>query len=98
MPGPPTLTNMAEPDPDHFEMRRLESLSNTIFGVAMTLMAYDLPRGTIQRGAHLGRTRPYLRCASDRPHAELPHRRRVLVQPLCSYMNQTERPLSVCHS
>ena len=35
---------MDEPDPDHFEMRRLESLSNTIFGVAMTLLAYDLPR------------------------------------------------------
>lgn len=35
---------MAEQDPDHFEMRRLESLSNTIFGVAMTLLAYDLPR------------------------------------------------------
>src|SRR5579863_2381862 len=33
-----------EPNPDHFEMRRLESLSNTIFGVAMTLLAYDLPR------------------------------------------------------
>jgi uncharacterized membrane protein len=31
-------------NPDHFEMRRLESLSNTIFGVAMTLLAYDLPR------------------------------------------------------
>jgi uncharacterized membrane protein len=33
--------------PDHpelFEMRRLESLSNTIFGVAMTLLAYDLPK------------------------------------------------------
>jgi uncharacterized membrane protein len=30
-------------NPDHFEMRRLESLSNTIFGVAMTLLAYDLP-------------------------------------------------------
>ena len=26
------------PDADHFEMRRLESLSNTIFGVAMTLL------------------------------------------------------------
>jgi uncharacterized membrane protein len=25
-------------------MRRLESLSNTIFGVAMTLLAYDLPK------------------------------------------------------
>jgi len=30
--------------PDHFEMRRLESLSNTIFGVAMTLLAYSLPQ------------------------------------------------------
>ncbi|MDR3467025.1 MAG: TMEM175 family protein [Xanthobacteraceae bacterium] len=29
---------------DLFEMRRLEALSNTIFGVAMTLLAYDLPR------------------------------------------------------
>ena len=27
-----------------FEMRRLEALSNTIFGVAMTLLAYDLPK------------------------------------------------------
>ena len=35
---------MNEPNPDHFEMRRLESLSNTIFGVAMTLLAYDLPK------------------------------------------------------
>src|SRR6187401_1817571 len=26
------------------EMRRLEMLSNTIFGVAMTLLAYDLPK------------------------------------------------------
>src|SRR4030081_2379148 len=25
-------------------MRRLEALSNTIFGVAMTLLAYDLPK------------------------------------------------------
>ncbi|MBV9066470.1 MAG: DUF1211 domain-containing protein [Methylobacteriaceae bacterium] len=33
---------------DHlFEMRRMESLSNTIFGVAMTLLAYDLPKGQI---------------------------------------------------
>ena len=30
--------------PEPFEMRRLESLSNTIFGVAMTLLAYDLPK------------------------------------------------------
>jgi uncharacterized membrane protein len=35
---------MTEPHPDPFEMRRLESLSNTIFGVAMTLLAYDLPK------------------------------------------------------
>jgi uncharacterized membrane protein len=35
---------MTAPDPDHFEMRRLESLSNTIFGVAMTLLAYDMPK------------------------------------------------------
>jgi len=35
---------MDDPGPDQFEMRRLESLSNTIFGVAMTLLAYDLPR------------------------------------------------------
>jgi uncharacterized membrane protein len=41
---PLIFTNMDEPGPDHFEMRRLESLSNTIFGVAMTLLAYDLPR------------------------------------------------------
>ena len=27
-----------------FEMRRLEALSNTIFGVAMTLLAYDIPK------------------------------------------------------
>lgn len=31
-------------DQDLFEMRRLEALSNTVFGVAMTLLAYDLPR------------------------------------------------------
>ena len=35
---------MTSSNPDHFEMRRLESLSNTVFGVAMTLLAYDLPR------------------------------------------------------
>jgi uncharacterized membrane protein len=35
------------PDPvGPFEMRRLEALSNTIFGVAMTLLAYDLPRSS----------------------------------------------------
>jgi uncharacterized membrane protein len=32
---------------DLFEMRRLEGLSNTIFGVAMTLLAYNLPKGQI---------------------------------------------------
>jgi uncharacterized membrane protein len=35
---------MTEPNLDLFEMRRLESLSNTIFGVAMTLLANDLPK------------------------------------------------------
>lgn len=35
---------MSPIDSDHFEMRRLESLSNTIFGVAMTLLAYGLPQ------------------------------------------------------
>ncbi len=35
---------MSDPDTNLFEMRRLESLSNTIFGVAMTLLAYDLPK------------------------------------------------------
>ena len=35
---------MSEENPDHFEMRRLESLSNTVFGVAMTLLAYNLPK------------------------------------------------------
>jgi uncharacterized membrane protein len=34
-----------------FEMRRLEALSNTVFGVAMTLLAYDLPRGSLIVGA-----------------------------------------------
>ena len=35
---------MSPSHPDLFEMRRLESLSNTMFGVAMTLLAYDLPK------------------------------------------------------
>jgi uncharacterized membrane protein len=35
---------MTESKSDHFEMRRLEMLSNTVFGVAMTLLANDLPR------------------------------------------------------
>jgi len=30
--------------PDQLEMRKLQQLSNTIFGVAMTLLAYDLPK------------------------------------------------------
>src|ERR1700733_6751989 len=35
---------------NHIEMRRLEGLSNTIFGVAMTLLAYNLPKGQILDG------------------------------------------------
>lgn len=38
---------MTELKPEQFEMRRLESLSNTIFGVAMTLLAYDLPKAGV---------------------------------------------------
>ena len=34
-----------------FEMRRLEMLSNTIFGVAMTLLAYDLPKASAFKAA-----------------------------------------------
>ncbi|MES2196480.1 MAG: TMEM175 family protein [Pseudomonadota bacterium] len=30
--------------PELFEMRRMEALSNTIFGVAMTLLAYQIPK------------------------------------------------------
>ena len=33
---------MTEIVSDQLEMRKLEQLSNTIFGVAMTLLAYDL--------------------------------------------------------
>src|SRR5262249_59493480 len=36
---------------DLFEMRRLEDLSNTIFGVAMTLLAYRFPTGQFLDGA-----------------------------------------------
>ncbi|MGY8708220.1 TMEM175 family protein [Bradyrhizobium sp. 18BD] len=42
---------MTELKPEQFEMRRLESLSNTIFGVAMTLLAYDLPKSAVFAGA-----------------------------------------------
>ena len=41
---------MTESGPDDFEMRRLESVSNTIFGVAMTLLAYDLPKAAQLKG------------------------------------------------
>ena len=41
---------MTELKPEQFEMRRLESLSNTIFGVAMTLLAYDLPKAAVFTG------------------------------------------------
>lgn len=45
------MPEMTELKPDQFEMRRLESLSNTIFGVAMTLLAYDLPKAAVFSGA-----------------------------------------------
>jgi uncharacterized membrane protein len=41
---------MSEENPDHFEMRRMESLSNTVFGVAMTLLAYGLPKVGVFKG------------------------------------------------
>jgi hypothetical protein len=41
---------------DLFEMRRLETLSNTIFGVAMTLLAYNLPKGQIPNGVPIWST------------------------------------------
>jgi uncharacterized membrane protein len=42
--------------PDHFEMRRLEALSNTIFGVAMTLLAYNFPKGETLNGSPIWST------------------------------------------
>lgn len=42
---------MTQPNTELFEMRRLESLSNTIFGVAMTLLAYDLPKAGVFNSA-----------------------------------------------
>jgi uncharacterized membrane protein len=36
---------------DHFDMRRLEVLSNTIFGVAMTLLASRIPTAQFLSGA-----------------------------------------------
>jgi len=41
---------------DLFEMRRLEDLSNTIFGVAMTLLAYRFPTGPFPDGAPIWST------------------------------------------
>ena len=41
---------------DRFEMRRLEDLSNTIFGVAMTLLAYRFPTGQFLDGAPIWST------------------------------------------
>jgi uncharacterized membrane protein len=41
---------------DRFEMRRLEDLSNTIFGVAMTLLASHFPTGQFLNGAPIWST------------------------------------------
>ena len=41
---------------NQFEMRRLEALSNTIFGVAMTLLATNLPKGQVLDGAPIWST------------------------------------------
>ena len=73
---------MTPSDPDLFEMRRLESLSNTIFGVAMTLLAYDLPKtgtfASLPDWTDLYRL--YVGKLSG-AGALLHHRRPVLVQP-----------------
>ena len=42
---------MAEQGDAFFESRRFEQLSNTIFGVAMTLLAYGFPREQLTSGA-----------------------------------------------
>src|SRR5580704_12873913 len=77
-PWPAPSQGMTEPSPDHFEMRGLESLSNTIFGVAKTLLAYDLPKpgqfASVPDWADL-----YHLYAG--PGAQLHHCRAVLVQP-----------------
>ena len=65
-----------------FEMRRLEALSNTIFGVAMTLLAYDLPKARrFRESAGLDRSGQRLRAAPHRADDQLHHRGHVLVQP-----------------
>jgi uncharacterized membrane protein len=38
------MSSMAEQGDAFFESRRIEQLSNTIFGVAMTLLAYSFPK------------------------------------------------------
>lgn len=43
-----TVASTTGSNTEPFEMRRLESLSNTIFGVAMTLLAYDLPKTSFE--------------------------------------------------
>lgn len=45
----PRCPIMSNAESELFEMRRLESLSNTIFGVAMTLLAYDLPKANFDK-------------------------------------------------
>jgi hypothetical protein len=67
---------MSDIHPDHFEMRRLESLSNTIFGVAMTLLAYDLPKARrVRERPDLDRSLPALRRAIVGADPQLHHRR-----------------------
>jgi hypothetical protein len=52
--------------PDQFDMRRLDSLSSTIFGVAMTLLAYDMPS---RPDSSPDSSHPSLRCGPDHPAA-----------------------------
>jgi hypothetical protein len=69
------------PQTDLFEMRRLEMLSNTIFGVAMTLLAYDLPKASSFKQAPTGSTGSRLCATGHRAGDQLRRRRPVLVQP-----------------
>ncbi len=65
---------------DLFDMRRLEALSNTIFGVAMTLFAYRVPTAQFLNGAPVWSTICRLPYAIRRPSAQLRRGGDVLVQ------------------
>ncbi|MGC2779643.1 MAG: TMEM175 family protein [Bradyrhizobium sp.] len=83
---------MTEPQSDLFEMRRMESLSNTIFGVAMTLLAYDLPKPNFAQlpgwmdlvHTYSGRLAGLVLSFIIAGVFWISHHRRLARQPLCS--------------